>query len=153
MKLLFKLLTSFLFCTLTSSCSFFTSLSAKFLLDNYFRIYYEFIDEKQLDEEDCWFTQLRSLITFFMDSTYTMELNFKDGRSYNFYGEYLIEVGEQNHSGEGYLILNEDNWSINDLKVDIVFEASYDIYFDLPLEFLPEGENVTHTLDFRRWDS
>ena len=126
-----------------SGCSFKTNIKGEFLLENSFKMVKEFDNDMQCSDGDRWFLFASTFITHF-DETYELTLQYKNGGTKEFKGEYKIYVGSKGHSGEGYITMSEN-------KIDIIFQASYFLIFELPIEYNPIGYDSSHVLHFQRW--
>ena len=143
LKSVFKGITFLLFATLISGCTMETSIKGEFLLDNNFKMVKEFENEEQCSDENRWFL-FASTFTMHSDKTYELTLKYKNGEKKEFKGEYKIYVGSEGHSGEGYFTLDGN-------RLDIIFQRSYFLIFELPVEYNPPGNETIRVLHFQRW--
>jgi len=143
LKSVFKRIAFLLFAVLISGCSMETSIKGEFLLDNNFKMVKEFENEEQCSDENRWFL-FASTFAMHSDKTYELTLQYKNGDKKEFKGEYKIYVGSEGHSGEGYFTLDSN-------KLDIIFQRSYFLIFELPVEYNPSGNETIRVLHFQRW--
>lgn len=124
------------------SCSVNTKIQQYFVFDNTFKNVKEIENGEEVTSNK-WFDLRSSSIEMMPDKTYHMELNYKNGNSFKCDGQYFIMVGDIGHSGTGYITLNNE-------KINVDFERSYFISFEMPESLIPEGETV-RTIVFQRW--
>lgn len=142
-KLVFNLTSLFPLIIFLSSCSLKTSIKGEFLFENKFKAVKEFENSERCSDADRWFSS-NSFFVAHSDETYDLTLQYKSGEEKEFRGEYKISVGNEGHSGEGYFILEGT-------KIDLIFEKSYFLIFELPIKYNPLGCTTIRILYFQRW--
>lgn len=143
MKSIFNKILIFSLAALATSCSLETNIKGEFLLENNFKMVKEFENDEQCSEDDRWFL-FASTFTTHSDETYELILRYKNGDTKEFKGNYKIYVGSEGHSGDGY-------FNLEDEKLDISFQKSYFLIFELPAEYNPSGYETSRVLYFQRW--
>ena len=143
LKSLFRKIILLPFIILISGCTLETNIKAEFLLENNFKMVKEFENGNECLDEERWFLFVSTFSTH-SDESYELTLQYKNGDNKKFNGQYKIYVGNEGHSGEGYFIFNEN-------KINITFQNSYFLIFELPVEYNPSGCEQTRELHFQRW--